>query len=396
MDSNPPVIHVRVVAGRGGGPEKTILNSPRYLAERGFESVCVYLRDPDDSGFIAIEDRAAASRAELLTVDDHGPFDFGVRRRLSTTIDGWLRSKVRHSDSPWIYHGHDYKTNLLGLRLRRQFPAMCLVTTVHGWVQRTWKTPLYYAIDRRCLPRYEKVVCVSPDLEEDCRRHGVADQQLMVIDNAIALDDYDDTRTAATARVELGLPDGGIWIAGVGRLSAEKGFERLIDAVVRLRSEGNDLRLMIAGDGDARESLQQQIDDAGANDAIHLLGYIADPRSVYRAADLFVLSSLREGLPNVVLEAMAMRTPVMATPVAGMPRLIDDGVHGRLLPPPSANQREVDTQAIADGLRRYLASDDRWHALSNAAHDRVSNDFSFASRMDKMVDVYQSLFANRL
>ncbi len=103
---------------------------------------------------------ASELEAPLVAVDDYGPLDYGIVARLA---DVCRRERVT------IWHGHDYKSNLLGLLLRRRWP-MRLVTTVHGWVLRSWKTPLYYALDRWSLPYYERVVCVSEDLRQVCLR----------------------------------------------------------------------------------------------------------------------------------------------------------------------------------------------------------------------------------
>lgn len=374
----PVILHVRVVSGTGGGPEKTILNSPRFLRPFQYRSVCIYLRDPEDSGFAVLTERAAERNAPLQAIDDFGIKDWRITKRVSKLLEHYPNA---------IWHGHDYKSNLLGLLLRRRHP-MPLVTTVHGWVQRTWKTPLYYFIDRRCLPRYDQVVCVSQDLYNDCVRLGVAESQLTLIDNAIALDDYKVDVSQSDAKRKIGFDADTFLIVAVGRLSAEKGFDLLIEAVASLIESGKNIGLAIAGDGSEDQQLQQQIKRTGYEQRIRLLGFVSDPRQVYRAADLYTLSSRREGLPNVVLEAMAMNLPVVATRVAGMPRLMRDGVNGRLVDP---GCKESLSQAIAELI------DDPIKRAQMAAEGRktIEESFSFKRRMEQMVDIYQSLsFAN--
>ncbi len=94
--------------------------------------------------------------------------------------------------------------------------------------------------------------------------------------------------------------------------------------------EGFDIELWIAGEGDAQEELQVLIGHLGLSDRVRLLGFCSDTVGLYHAMDLFVLSSLREGLPNVVLEALAMEVPVVSTRVAGVPKMITDGETGVL------------------------------------------------------------------
>src|SRR4051812_45643148 len=139
----PLVLHTRVITGQGGGPDKTILNSPRFLPDLGYHSVCAFLRPPNDLGFQAVRDRAEMWQAPLEEIDDRGALDVGVLKQLLAVC---RRLKVD------IWHGHDYKTNLFGLLLRR-FHPMRLVTTCHGWVEHTRKTNLYYQVDAWCLPR---------------------------------------------------------------------------------------------------------------------------------------------------------------------------------------------------------------------------------------------------
>ena len=373
-DTNPVVLHVRVVSGTGGGPDKTILNSPRFLERHGYRSVCVYLREPNDPGFEVLEQRAAERNAMLHAVDDFGIKDWRIVGRLRKTLESYPNV---------IWHGHDYKSNLLGLMLRRHHP-MSLVTTVHGWVQKTLKTPLYFFVDRRCLPRYDRVICVSKDLFEDCRRLGVKQDRLTLIDNAIALDDYEVDLSQSEAKQSLGFDPSTFVMVAVGRLSGEKGFDLLIESVAQLIKSGRDVGLAIAGDGAERENLQRQIDESGYRDRLKLVGFVSDPRSVYRAADLYVLSSRREGLPNVVLEAMAMRVPVVATRVAGMPTLMEDNVNGRLVEP---NQMEP----LRDAIAALTDDADARDRLALAGRQTIEERFSFEKRMERMVDVYRSL-----
>ena len=368
------VLHARVVSGNGGGPDKTILNSPRHLKRLGFRSACLYLRDPNDSGFEVLRQRASESKAELVEVDDFGILDWKIVSR--------AREQVRRL-KPDIWHGHDYKSNLLGLLLSREHP-MKLVTTVHGWVQKTWKTPLYYAIDRRCLPRYDQVICVSQDLFSDCQRLGVAPEKLSLINNAIALEDYAPSLTTDVAKRKLGIATDRRLLVGVGRLSAEKGFDLLIKAVANLNRAGRDVPLAIAGDGDARESLQELISQLDCGDKVKLLGFVKDTQLVYQAADMFVLSSYREGLPNVVLEAMASGVPVLSTNIAGMPTLVEDGVNGKLIEPGSV-------EALQNSIDELLDDEPQKKRFVEAAYQTIQDRFDFGKRMDKVLEIYQRL-----
>jgi glycosyltransferase involved in cell wall biosynthesis len=371
------VLDVRVVTEAGGGPDKTILNSPRFLADR-YRNLCAYMHPPADPGFETLRAKARQWQAPLLSVPDRGPSDWRVVGRL---LNICRRERVA------IWHGHDYKSNALGLLLRR-FRPMHLVTTLHGWVKHTSRTPLYYALDRFCLPRYERVVAVSPDLLEACRAVGVPEERCQLIENGIDTEEYRRRCPPAAAGARAGVPPGRLVVGAVGRLSEEKGFDLLIHAAGRLLGEGFDVEVWIVGTGDQRERLEKQIAGAGRGDRVRLLGYRADTIDLYQAMDVFVLSSLREGLPNVVLEAMAVEVPVLATRIAGVPRLVEDGANGLLV----ASENEGELTA---GLRRLLADAELRGRLAAAGRRTIEDRYSFRVRMDKMSAVYDDVLATR-
>ncbi len=375
MESNDSlVLHVRVVTGAGGGPEKTILNSPRFLRQFGYDAVCAYLHPPGDPGFEVLKSRAAELGAELLSIPDRGIRDLSV---VSALV------KVCRERNIKIWHGHDYKSNALGLLVNR-FHPLRLVTTVHGWVHHSKKTDLYYAVDRACLRRYERVVCVSETLLAECLAAGVPVSNCSLIENAIDASAYEANPDRTAAKQALNLPTDRPLIGAVGRLSPEKGFDVLIRAVDQLIEAGTPVTLAIAGEGSLRDELQSLIDQLGRQNEIRLLGHVADSRRLFNALDAFVLSSRAEGLPNVLLEAFACGIPTIATPVGGVPQVLSDEQNGLLVPVDDAN-------ALASSLTRLLNNDALQQSLAQAGRQTIETRFSFRFRMHKMVALYDEL-----
>jgi glycosyltransferase involved in cell wall biosynthesis len=368
------VAHVRVVTGTGGGPEKTILNSPRFLDPYGYPAVCAYLHPPGDPGFQVLREKARQLDATLVSIPDSGPFDLGVLKRL------W---RVCRQYRVSIWHAHDYKSNLLGLLLRAVWP-MKLVTTVHGWVSTHGHTKSYFKLDRRIIRYYDRIICVSDDLYDRCLAAGVPPDRCILVHNAIDTEQYLPAASQQALKQRLGISPHRVCVGAVGRLATEKAFDRLILAVDRLLCSGCELELLIIGEGEERSRLESLISNLNRSDSIKLLGYRPDMLQLFQAMDIFALSSLREGLPNVVLEAMATRVPVVATRIAGLPNLIQDGMNGLLVDPDDVDQ-------LAAALGRLAGDATLRNRLADAGRQTVEERFSFAVRMQKMRAIYDQL-----
>jgi glycosyltransferase involved in cell wall biosynthesis len=153
------------------------------------------------------------------------------------------------------------------------------------------------------------------------------------------------------ARDRDGRADSPLEILNVARLAEVKGQAVLLEAIARLRAEGLEVRATIVGDGPQRATLQARAADLGIADAVELTGAVGQDRlrEYYERADVFCAPSFAEGVPVVLMEAMATELPVIATRVMGVPELVDDGVSGRLVAPGRAD-------ALADAIRE-LARD---------------------------------------
>lgn len=134
-------------------------------------------------------------------------------------------------------------------------------------------------------------------------------------------------------RMEFNIPDTATLLISVGRLQKQKGYPYLIQSAVELKNRGYNFVWLIAGEGELRFQLEQMVKNYGLEDTIRFLGLREDVPKLMFASDIFVLTSLWEGLPGVVLEAMAVGLPVVATDVGGTPELVEDGTNGFLIPP---------------------------------------------------------------
>lgn len=174
----------------------------------------------------------------------------------------------------------------------------------------------------------------------------------------------------------------------VARLEALKGHAVLLDALAKLRDDGISARAVLVGDGPQREALQLLGSQLGIGDRLHFVGSVGQDAISrhYQEADVFCLPSFIEGVPVVLMEAMAMEVPVVASRIMGIPELVEDGVAGLLFPAGSAD-------GLASVLKEILgATADARAALGRAGRDRVEQDF----RIETSASLLAALFARSM
>jgi len=166
-------------------------------------------------------------------------------------------------------------------------------------------------------------------------------------------------------------------IYSAGRLSEQKGFSYLIEAAAILNKTRNDLIFAISGEGKLETELKKQVAQAGLEDSFIFLGFAANIFPYLKGCDLFVLASLFEGMPNVVMEAMAMKKPVIATDVNGARELMVDGKTGLIVPSKSP-------EALAEAIAKIIDNPDQLAEFGKAGYDRVNREFTMPAMADNL------------
>jgi glycosyltransferase involved in cell wall biosynthesis len=366
----PRVLHLRVVSGKGGGPEKTILNSPRFLKD-SYQLRLAYIRPAGDEAY-DMPERASRLGVGFRDIPERGPADPRTLRALLQEIQEFR---------PDILHAHDYKTDFLAVLFGRWF-HIPVVTTLHGYSVQGGRFAAYYKLDQWALRHMDHVIAVSTDLhrwllQKMCLPPALCSQ----IDNAIDLEQYRRRRTQATAKEELGWRSDRLVIGSIGRLAPEKRFDLLIRSAAQLLKRGWPIDLVICGEGNERQHLEHLVADLGCASYVHLLGHRADPLHLYEAMDIFALASEREGLPNVLLEAAAMEVPIVATQVGGVSRIVRNNINGLLV-------QAHATDAFTSALERLLKDVGLRAQMGQAGRGIIADEFSFAMRMRKIRKIY--------
>jgi glycosyltransferase involved in cell wall biosynthesis len=184
------------------------------------------------------------------------------------------------------------------------------------------------------------------------------------------------------------LPHGAPLVGNIAALVPHKGQRHLIAAAARVVRDVPDARFVILGEGELRESLERQSRDLGLERHVTLAGFRDDVIGVLKSFDVFVLSSLTEGLGTSILDAMACRVPVVGTTAGGIPESVVDGVTGLLVPP-------RDEAALATAMTSLLKDPARRASFAEAGLKRVSESFSVERMVAETVRVYERFLSAR-
>ena len=178
----------------------------------------------------------------------------------------------------------------------------------------------------------------------------------------------------------------GFTLGSIGRLSDEKGFNFLIEALHALRQRGADVRLVIIGEGSQRPFLEKQISALGLDDYVFLPGYVRNAKQMISCFDVFVIPSLTEGLPISLLEAMQAQVPVVATAVGGMPEVLDHGRAGVLVDP-------GEPISLADEIMKYFLDPNLSRQTTVRAFERVNSSYNSRCMAEEYLRIYEKVSA---
>jgi len=287
-----------------------------------------------------------------------------------------------------IIQSHSYKPHLIALALRRTLPVRW-VGHFHGWTAEDDKVKRYHRLDAWSLPQAHRVVTVAEKAAETLRTAGVPAGRIVVIPNAVDRSDIDTPLSKAEARAALGLDPDAFVGAVVGRLSSEKGQDIALDALARVAATGAELTLAFAGDGPDHAALVARVSSLGLGDRVRFLGHQKQVGVVYRAADLLVMPSRSEAMPNALLEAMTVGLPAVATAVGGVPEVARDGIDAWIVPPNSP-------EALATALLEARHNPEMRSTRAAEAQRRAAERHAPSRRADRYLDVYESVLARPL
>ena len=277
----------------------------------------------------------------------------------------------------WLFHA-----NLLGRIAGRLAGVPHILAGIRVAERRhTWHGQL----DRWTNGLVDRNVCVSRGVADFMEQSvGLDPRKTTVIPNAVDLETFQQASPVDVT--EFGIPSGSRVLITIGRLEYQKGIDVLLDAAPAVVSRFTDVHFLIVGDGPDRVALERQAERAGLISRVHWAGFQSDVPRLMASSVGLVLPSRWEGMPNVVLEAMAAGKPVVATEVEGTRELIRPGINGWLVPPSNP-------QSLAEGLISLVSDPTRAATFGLRTQSTVGEEFTIDNLVQNLVNLFREILA---
>ena len=360
------VLHVIPSLGVGG-TEKMLRELCRGLDRSRFENSVVALKSGGQTA-----DELEDSGVPVTTLNSPDGFLAGCVDQVRLYVR--LRACFE-KERPQIVHTWLTRANVIG-RLAGRGTGIPVVSSLrvmeaekpyHLWAERLSQSAC----------RFVTVNC-SPLREFAVRKIGIPESKVVLIFNGIRVGPKPVGRAPSEEALTIGV---------MGRLHAQKGIDVFLTAAAKILERQPGFQFLVGGDGPEKPALIRRARELGIGDRVQFLGTVSSA-DFFSRIDVFVLSSRWEGMPNVVLEAMASAKPIAASWVGGVTDLITDESEGLLFPPENP-------VALAEAVLKLARSPDLRRTCAEAAFQKVSLDFSLENMVRAHAAVYESAFSNR-
>jgi len=289
-----------------------------------------------------------------------------------------------------VLHCHNHKANVYGALGGILARTPTVLAQVHGLrrARNTRRRLMNLIVFRKA----RRILAVADAVKQDVVSSNwyVAREKLFVLENSVDCDRFaQPTISRAEARRQLEVPSEAVVFGTIGRLAPTKGLSYLLDAFCTVRKRVPLAHLVLLGDGPSRAELEQIAARNDCPEAIHFLGYRPNIDQLLQGIDVFVLASVAEGMPRVVLEAMAAGVPCVSTNVGGIPEMLDQGAVGMLVPP-------RDSEALAYAMLAWVdLPDSERQARIERASEYARRHYSHDVLTNRLAQLYESEYGLR-
>ena len=329
-----------------------------------------------------VGDRLTAEGFAVHVLDKRPGVDQRVARRLR---------RVLHRERVDLIHAHQYGPLFYASLARLPSGRPPIVMTEHGTSYRAPRRLRHAMVDRLLLRRRDRIYGVGREVARALVEvDGFPDRSVGVILNGVDLSPYVDCRRDRSAvRAEIGLGADDFVLILVARLVPVKDHSTALRTLKRLLGQRGDVRLVIVGDGSEASRLAGAVESQGLSPYVRMLGRRDDVPRLFGASDLAILTSLSEGIPLSLIEAMAAGLPVVATRVGGVPEVVVEGETGHLAP-------AGDDAALSGHVLDLIADPASRARLGEAGRERAHALFSEDAMCSAYDEVYRSMIEARM
>ncbi|MFV1977124.1 MAG: glycosyltransferase [Candidatus Scalindua sp.] len=362
-----------------GGGERVFAQIINRLSDKKYKIIVACL---PTGTFI---EKIKGSKAQIKSFDMRNRFNPGVILQLSSLI------KKERVD---IVHSQGARADFFARIAAKLAGAPNVVSTVpmpvEGFDVNPIKKLIYMAFNRFSECFVDRFIVVSDALEKMMiEKHRIAPQKIVKIYNGIETDEYcisdeEIVHRRSSFRTKANIGEGVPVIGIIGRLVWQKGFEYFIEAIPEVLKEFKEAWFLVVGEGELEDDLKVKSKKLKLEDKIIFTGFRDDIEDVLASIDIFVIPSLREGMPVVLLEAMAMKKPIVATNIEGIMEILENGVTGLLVPP-------KDSKALAEAIITMFTHKDESLQMGLTARKVVTERFGVDTMVQKAEEVYEEL-----
>jgi len=375
IDDRPTVCHVIHALGVGGA--EVLVDKMLRSLNDDFRCVVAVL---DEIGEIG--ERLQQDGFTVKHLHRHPGIDRGCAKRLRKFAD---------EEDAEILHAHQYTPFFQAMLSRGLFGTRPVVFTEHGRHFPDLPSRKRLIVNRLMLRSCDRLFgCGGAVRQALIDNEGLPESRVEVIYNGVDLASPGKPTLGARERIrgEFNFAATDFVTVLVARLHSLKDHQTALRAVDAARKQIPGLRLLLAGDGDERAAIEETIRKRGLEECVRLAGTRKDIADLLAASDVFLMSSISEGIPLTVIEAMAARRPVVSTAVGGLPELVEHGVTGFLAP-------SGDDRLLAAALVELYRRPELRNQMADAALKRAWETFSLDGMLDSYRDVYRDVLGRR-
>jgi len=369
-----------------GGAQETVIETCAYINSERFATQIISGPQTGPEGELISE---VHNKGISLTIVPEIVREVNPVKDLVATLK---LVNIFRREQPHIVHTHSSKTGIIGRWAARIARVPVIVHTVHGWAHHPYQKPfirgMYIFLERIAAPFTDRLIAVSTlNVEKGLKDHIGTRDRYTVIHSCINIEQFSRTFTdSAFLKKNLGLNGSGPVVGTVSRLSQQKNPLDFVKMAALVKKQIPEAQFLFVGDGPLRSESEALIREFSLQKDVVLAGLRKDVPDLLRCMDIFTLTSLWEGLPRVIPQAMVAGLPVVANNIDGNAEIIQDGTNGFLINP-------GDTAGMADRVVQLLKNPELKSRISEKGLETALREFSLNDMVRKIAELYEELLS---